>query len=184
MTRLRVVLQSSEFNFAEMQRVRGVRRNRVEDKKEGTAVITHLSPYPSHSIAGRCELLTHIVLNLNLPLAAAEVLEVVQGLVCMTPKQLAAVSHLLTPQHIDAIRIAAKLPRSNQGRKRQENLVAKMLRGELAPGGMAKLLQAVHLAQVRPGSEGNFLCRCSKLHATAQKGTRHSSRMCMDGQGL
>ncbi|PNH11723.1 hypothetical protein TSOC_001433 [Tetrabaena socialis] len=59
---------------------------------------------------------------------ARVVLETVRGLTSMTSKQLSAVTHLLPPGTLEGVGIAAKLPRSNQGRKRQEALVAKMLR--------------------------------------------------------
>lgn len=38
----------------------------------------------------------------------------VRGLTIMTNKQLAAVSHLLPPGTIEAVGLAARLPRSNQ----------------------------------------------------------------------
>ena len=71
--------------------------------------------------------------------AARDTLDVVRGLVGMTTKQINAVEHLLPPGGLEAVAIAAKLPRSNQGRKRQEALVAKMLRGQLTEGQLAKL---------------------------------------------
>lgn len=80
-----------------------------------------------------------------------KVLDVVRGLTIMTNKQLAAVSHLLPPGTIEAVGLAARLPRSNQGRKRQENLVAKMLRGQLTDEQLEKLEEAVELATERSG---------------------------------
>lgn len=46
--------------------------------------------------------------------AAAELSSVVKGLVGMSPKQLAAVSHLLTEEQLQEIGLAARLPRVNQ----------------------------------------------------------------------
>ncbi|GLC52919.1 hypothetical protein PLESTB_000688100 [Pleodorina starrii] len=82
---------------------------------------------------------------------AREIMDVVRGLTSMTPKQLAAVSHLLPPGTVEAVGIAAKLPRSNQGRKRQEGLVAKMLRGQLTEQQMEKLEDAVKVATEHQG---------------------------------
>lgn len=70
---------------------------------------------------------------------AQQVLDVVKGLCNMGDKQLKAISHILAPAHLEGVSIAAKLPRSNQGRKRQENLVAKLLRTELSSSEIAKL---------------------------------------------
>ncbi|KAG2492268.1 hypothetical protein HYH03_009508 [Edaphochlamys debaryana] len=77
---------------------------------------------------------------------ARSVLDVVRGLTSMSAKQLGAVSHLLPPGGMEAVGIAAKLPRSNQGRKRQEALVAKMLRGQLTDPQIEKLQEAVSIA--------------------------------------
>mmetsp|Transcript_9373 Transcript_9373/g.23832 ORF Transcript_9373/g.23832 Transcript_9373/m.23832 type:complete len:286 (+) Transcript_9373:30-887(+) len=76
-------------------------------------------------------------------------LRVVKGLTDMSPKQLQGVSHLLEEDMIDAIAIAARIPRSNQGRKRQEGLVEKLLRNHLDQRELDKLEEAVKL------SEGN-----------------------------
>ncbi|KAG2423680.1 hypothetical protein HYH02_015295 [Chlamydomonas schloesseri] len=75
----------------------------------------------------------------------------VVGLANMSPKQLAAVAHLLPPGTVEAIGIAARLPRANQGRKRQEQLVAKMMRGQVGEGARAKLEAAVALAEDNAG---------------------------------
>lgn len=77
---------------------------------------------------------------------ARDTLDVVRGLAGMTAKQINAVAHLLPPGGLEAVAIAAKLPRSNQGRKRQEALVAKMLRGQLTETQLAKLQSAVEIA--------------------------------------
>ncbi|KXZ49136.1 hypothetical protein GPECTOR_23g64 [Gonium pectorale] len=82
---------------------------------------------------------------------AREILDLVRGLTAMTPKQLSAVAHLLPPGSVEAVGIAAKLPRSNQGRKRQEALVAKMLRGQLTETQIDKLEEAVELAASNSG---------------------------------
>ncbi|EFJ46469.1 hypothetical protein VOLCADRAFT_105461 [Volvox carteri f. nagariensis] len=82
---------------------------------------------------------------------AREIMDVVRGLTSMSPKQLAAVSHMLPPGAVEAVGVAARLPRSNQGRKRQEGLVAKMLRGQLTEQLMDKLQAAVTVATERQG---------------------------------
>ncbi|GIL86622.1 hypothetical protein Vretimale_11497 [Volvox reticuliferus] len=82
---------------------------------------------------------------------AREIMDVVRGLTSMTAKQLGAVSHLLPPGTVDAVGIAARLPRSNQGRKRQEGLIAKMLRGQLTEQQMDKLEAAVVVATEHQG---------------------------------
>ncbi len=56
---------------------------------------------------------------LHIASTARKVLDVVRGLTIMTSKQLAAVSHLLPPGTVEAVGLAARLPRSNQvGRAR------------------------------------------------------------------
>ncbi|GLI67652.1 hypothetical protein VaNZ11_011901 [Volvox africanus] len=86
---------------------------------------------------------------------AREIMDVVRGLTSMTAKQLVAVSHLLPPGTRDAIDIAANLPRSNQGRKRQEGLIAKMLRVQLTEQQMDKLEAAVTVATEHQGIYGD-----------------------------
>eukprot|EP00197_Chlamydomonas_leiostraca_P003540 CAMPEP_0202875712 /NCGR_PEP_ID=MMETSP1391-20130828/27799_1 /ASSEMBLY_ACC=CAM_ASM_000867 /TAXON_ID=1034604 /ORGANISM="Chlamydomonas leiostraca, Strain SAG 11-49" /LENGTH=209 /DNA_ID=CAMNT_0049557439 /DNA_START=22 /DNA_END=647 /DNA_ORIENTATION=- len=78
--------------------------------------------------------------------------EAVDGLAHMTEKQLKALSPLVGEQVLDAVRIAAKLPRSNQGRKRQEGLVAKLLRDRLDDDAMAQLFAAVEAAKTSSAS--------------------------------
>ncbi|KAG2423101.1 hypothetical protein HXX76_002326 [Chlamydomonas incerta] len=78
-------------------------------------------------------------------------MSIVVGLANMSPKQLKAVSHLLPPGAVEAVGIAARLPRSNQGRKRQEQLVAKMMRGQVGEGALTKLEAAVALAEDNAG---------------------------------
>ncbi|KAF5837378.1 hypothetical protein DUNSADRAFT_4482 [Dunaliella salina] len=78
-------------------------------------------------------------------------LRVVKGLTDMSPKQLQGVSHLLGVCVCDAITIAARIPRTNQGRKRQEGLVEKLLRNHLDKRELDKLEEAVRL------SEGNSI---------------------------
>ncbi|GIL57157.1 hypothetical protein Vafri_12463 [Volvox africanus] len=86
---------------------------------------------------------------------AREIMDVVRGLTSMTAKQLGAVSHLLPPGTRDAVDIAARLPRSNQGRKRQEGLIAKMLRVQLTEQQMEKLEAAVTVATEHQGIYGD-----------------------------
>lgn len=93
--------------------------------------------------------------------AAQAIVSVVHGLTSMSVKQLKAVSHLLAPQHVEAIKLAARLPHKNQGRKRQENLVAKLLRTEMNEAGMKKLMEAVEVSLVRPA--GLHACRSIAL---------------------
>jgi ribosomal 50S subunit-associated protein YjgA (DUF615 family) len=71
----------------------------------------------------------------------------VSGLTHMSKKQVEAISHLLTPSIIDNIGVAASLPRSNQGRKRQEDFIAKQIRLFVPPNALAKLNTAVDLAK-------------------------------------
>lgn len=71
--------------------------------------------------------------------AESHVKKLVQGLTAMNAKQLKGVAHLVTPRVIDAIAIASKIDGTNQGRRRQEGLVAKMLREEADDDVMAKL---------------------------------------------
>ncbi len=74
-----------------------------------------------------------------LPQIAQQVLDLVRGLVGMNRKQLAAVSHLLNDEQLEHLRLAARLPITNQGRKREENLVAKLLRAEEDEATLEKL---------------------------------------------
>lgn len=76
----------------------------------------------------------------------------VSGLTHMSKSQIAAISHLLTPAIIENIGVAAALPRSNQGRKRQEDFIAKQVRLFVAPDALAKLNTAVELAKAATSS--------------------------------
>uniref|UniRef100_A0A383VF57 Uncharacterized protein n=1 Tax=Tetradesmus obliquus TaxID=3088 RepID=A0A383VF57_TETOB len=71
----------------------------------------------------------------------------VRGLCGFSGKQLQAVSHLLSSDHIKQIKIAMDIPPTNQGRRRQEGLVAKLLRAELDEAALDKLIAAVGAAQ-------------------------------------
>ncbi|KAF6261016.1 hypothetical protein COO60DRAFT_818594 [Scenedesmus sp. NREL 46B-D3] len=71
----------------------------------------------------------------------------VRGLCAFSGKQLQAVSHLLSNDHIKQIKIAMDIPPTNQGRRRQEGLVAKLLRSELDGAALDKLGAAVGMAQ-------------------------------------
>ena len=71
----------------------------------------------------------------------------VAGLTHMSKKQIDAVTHLLTPSIVENIGIAAALPRSNQGRKRQEDFIAKQVRLFVDEEALAKLKSAVELAK-------------------------------------
>ena len=71
----------------------------------------------------------------------------VSGLTHMSKKQIEAISHLLLPSIIDNIGVANALPRSNQGRKRQEDFIAKQIRLFVPPESLAKLSAAVDLAK-------------------------------------
>ncbi|KAI8466132.1 MAG: hypothetical protein J3K34DRAFT_69665 [Monoraphidium minutum] len=79
--------------------------------------------------------------------ANAELTDVVRGLVGMSPKQLAAVAHLLSAEQLAEIALAARLPRVNQGRKRHENRVSQLIRAETSEDAIFKLREAVQLAQ-------------------------------------
>lgn len=85
---------------------------------------------------------------------------IVSGLTYMTPKQLAAVAHLLAPipDAFDDIAIAAKLPRSNQGRKRQEQLIVKKVRKSIDEEALEKL-------SVRPAWRFALHACCAALPA-------------------
>ena len=79
--------------------------------------------------------------------AQAELSAVVRGLVAMTAKQLSAVGHLLDDEVRAELALAARLPRSNQGRKRHENRAAQLLRAGAPEAALAKLAEAVRLAE-------------------------------------
>eukprot|EP00882_Tetradesmus_deserticola_P011282 GHRQ01011933.1.p1 GENE.GHRQ01011933.1~~GHRQ01011933.1.p1 ORF type:complete len:287 (+),score=121.21 GHRQ01011933.1:918-1778(+) len=71
----------------------------------------------------------------------------VRGLCAFTGKQLQAVAHLLSSDHIKQIKIAKDIPPTNQGRRRQEGLVAKLLRSELDGAALDRLEAAVGMVQ-------------------------------------
>lgn len=62
----------------------------------------------------------------------------------MTDKQLKAAATICGEKIAAAVRIAAALPRTNQGRKRQEALVAKLLRSEMDEAALSKLAVSKH----------------------------------------
>ncbi|GAX77644.1 hypothetical protein CEUSTIGMA_g5087.t1 [Chlamydomonas eustigma] len=78
---------------------------------------------------------------------AKEMDKIVNGLTYMNKGQIKAVAHLLTPEIVEELAIAARLPRSNQGRKRQEGLVAKRMRQYVDDASLEKLAAAVQLAE-------------------------------------
>eukprot|EP00195_Chlamydomonas_chlamydogama_P006691 CAMPEP_0202906344 /NCGR_PEP_ID=MMETSP1392-20130828/38461_1 /ASSEMBLY_ACC=CAM_ASM_000868 /TAXON_ID=225041 /ORGANISM="Chlamydomonas chlamydogama, Strain SAG 11-48b" /LENGTH=226 /DNA_ID=CAMNT_0049594811 /DNA_START=338 /DNA_END=1018 /DNA_ORIENTATION=+ len=78
---------------------------------------------------------------------ARELLFVVRGLTSMTDRQLKALSHLLEVDILEAVQVAARLARNNQGRKRQEALIAALLRTRVSEGVLDKLEEAVRVAE-------------------------------------
>jgi hypothetical protein len=82
--------------------------------------------------------------------------QLVSGLTHMTGKQLKAIAHLLPiPNVMEDIGIASKLARSNQGRKRQEGLLAKQIRQYID----AKTLEKLHVGA--RATHGDVCLPCS-----------------------
>ncbi|KAF8058125.1 SPBPB2B2.09c [Scenedesmus sp. PABB004] len=79
--------------------------------------------------------------------AESELRTIVRGLCGFNAKQLAAVSHLLPEEHLKQIRIAMDIPPTNQGRRRQEGLVVKLMRADAETLDLAKLGEAVAVAE-------------------------------------
>ncbi|KAJ9512385.1 hypothetical protein QJQ45_013000 [Haematococcus lacustris] len=75
--------------------------------------------------------------------AARNVMATVVEMCHMPEKHLQALAPLCGEEVLGAVRIAARLPRNNQGRRRQENLVAKMLRSGLDGPALTKLMDFV-----------------------------------------
>ncbi|KAJ9512071.1 hypothetical protein QJQ45_004633 [Haematococcus lacustris] len=75
--------------------------------------------------------------------AARNVMATVVEMCHMPEKHLQALAPLCGEEVLGAVRIAARLPRNNQGRRRQENLVAKMLRSGLNGPALTKLMDFV-----------------------------------------
>jgi ribosomal 50S subunit-associated protein YjgA (DUF615 family) len=76
--------------------------------------------------------------------------KIVNGLTYMNKTQLKAVSHLLTPEIVEELAVAARLPRTNQGRKRQEGLLAKLMRKNVEDKDLEKLAVSDSLARMAP----------------------------------
>ncbi|KAL6758188.1 hypothetical protein V8C86DRAFT_1524616 [Haematococcus lacustris] len=74
---------------------------------------------------------------------ARNVMATVVEMCHMPEKHLQALAPLCGEEVLGAVRIAARLPRNNQGRRRQENLVAKMLRSGLDGPALTKLMDFV-----------------------------------------
>ncbi len=62
--------------------------------------------------------------EIPLPLAAKEMDKIVNGLTYMNKNQLKAVSHLLTPEIVEGLAVAAKLDRTNQARQHARSIAA------------------------------------------------------------
>ena len=133
---------SCSYNFAEAgddEELKFGRRNKTVDKRAGAFGFAVCRRRRRRCAGALAPLIPLPRKQQKKPTTAAQVLSVVRGLVGMTPKQLAAVSHLLDERQLDAVSLAGRIAPTNQGRKRQEALAAKLLRDRLEEGELATL---------------------------------------------